>query len=744
MTEVTGKLLQEFYLALNDGAKDRAIETLDQLECITADIEGDEVVREITQDCRKKVGQLLRAAHVSGVQQLLTFSRKRLHTKASLEPGNNQQHAQRHLNTLIELLGEWSNIVNDLSGLNISSETLTLTIDPLHARVAEMSIDCFKQFNEDKNLANWQARIRRCVSENQVLNISALDQIIGQLAGMRAVVAQYQLFLSTRCDFQSLVNHDMVEWREVDGSYIALEYGYMLGAMREATNVNSLLELQDGRIYALQSVEDCFFVVQRSLERAISTAQKGNIYAICARLVELIDPNQLDGDERNVFQILTSKDSFKRKRFEGKALVEEQQTRLPPPPAPSSRSGTSSSANGNTSSPNPPTSATVKESVSSAMEDVFEGNLASGVTTLSSTFAGLAGGFLEVVAPTNQPSPEEEETTLDTQIATAASNTLETFIGALTDDIDNADDGDDSGLRAMLDLATGIPPTKSTSMNATKYPRTILCTEDASLQLNSLAIPINALELVSSLIGEENLGAVATLDLAREEVNRAKEAYRKLLAKETQAIVAAEFYGGLYAQYAALGPVPGTGVNIRIAIEGLDNYELTGAEMDRRATHSHLVSAVSMCINASGDKESTGDSTDSPDVRSQGWIATAFGPQLSTRAYAEMLKQLSVILSESIIERMLLVKFNEWGSMLIHQEIHDCVSILEAAAVAVDESVRDYMEGAVWAATIVSLDQPSDIRRYKIPSDVFTADTVRALMRQRVEFSQEAIRGVKI
>ena len=58
-----------------------------------------------------------------------------------------------------------------------------------------------------------------------------------------------------------------------------------------------------------------------------------------------------------------------------------------------------------------------------------------------------------------------------------------------------------------------------------------------------------------------------------------------------------------------------------------------------------------------------------------------------------MLKQLSVILSESIVERMLLVKFNEWGAMLIHQEIHECVSILEAAASAVDESVRDYMEG---------------------------------------------------
>jgi hypothetical protein len=539
----------------------------------------------------------------------------------------------------------------------------------------------------------------------------------------------------------------MVEWREVDGSYIALEYGYMLGAMREATNVNSLLELQDGRIYALQSVEDCFFVVQRSLERAISTAQKGNIYAICARLVELIDPNQLDCDERNVFQILTSKDSFKRRRFEGNALAEEQHIQLPPPPAPSSGCGASSSAHGFTSSSSPPTStsATVKESVSSAMEDVFEGNIASGVTTLSSTFAGLAGGFLEVVAPTNQSSPEEEETALDTQIATAASNTLETFIGALTDDIDNADDGDDNGLRTMLDLATGIPPTKSTSVNATKYPRTILCTEDASLQLNSLAIPINALELVSSLIGEENLGIVSTLDLAREEVNRVKEVYRKLLEKETQAIVAAEFYGGLYAQYASLGAVSGTGVNIRIAIEGLNNYELTGAEMDRRATQSQLVSAVSMCINASGgDKELTRDSMDSPDVRSQGWIATAFGPQLSTRAYAEMLKQLSLILSESIVERMLLVKFNEWGAMLIHQEIHECVSILEAAAAAVDESVRDYMAGAVWGATIVSLDQPSDIRRYKIPSDVFTADTVRALMRQRVEFSQEAIRGVKI
>jgi len=735
MAEGGGELLQAFYLALNDGSTERAIECLGKLENITnteCGPGGDEqVLVEITKDCRKKMGHLLRSGYVGSVQQLLTLSRKRLHMKATLGSGPSTQHAQRHLNTLIELLGEWSNVVNDLSDLDISSETLTVAIDPLHARVVEMSIDCFKQFIDDKGLADWQTRIRRCVAEDQILNISALDQIIGQLAGMRSVVAQYQRFLSNYCVFTNLTNHDMTEWREADGVYIALEYGYMLGAMREATTVTSLLELQDGSVYALQAVEDCFFVVQRSLERAISTSQKGNIYAISARLVELIDPHQLEGGERNVYQILTARESFKRKRLTAAMndlasppILDAAQHKTVP-----SQVNSSTLQNQKQSIPPP-----IVEGMTDAVEAVLEGNISSGVTTLSATIAGMAGGFLEVVAPTNALIDEEA---IDTQIAQAASNTIETFIDALTEDIDTAsDEQDSSSLRTMLDLAAGIPPTKSSLPSATKYPRSILCIEDASLQLNSLAIPVNALNIVASLIGEENLGKVSTLDVAREEIARVQEEYGQLLIRETQAIAAAEFYGGLYAQYDSLGAVPGTGVYIRAVIENLSDYEVTGNEMDRRSSHSELVSAVSLCIN---DTTSIGETNSI-----KGWISAGFGPRLSTRAFAELLKQIAVLISEAIVERMLVVRFNEWGSMLIHQEIHQCLSILETVAATVDVSIHDSMKEAVWAATVITLDQPADIRRYHIPQGVLTEDTIRSLMRQRVEFSSDAIKGVKI
>lgn len=738
--------MAELYLSLNSRDEEKALkylEELELLECVENRGDSQEVLAEIVLDCRKKVASLIRSRCGTFVQQLLSKCRKQLYSKVSVGSDSSHTHSQRHLNTLVELLGEWSNIVLELSQLNTSAETLTILIDPLHARISELSIECFHQFNTDKNLTSWQSRIRRCVGEDQSLNIGALDQIIGQLAGMRAVIAQYQTFLSLRCAFEDLSNHEMGEWREADGTYIALEYGYMLGAMREATKVSGILELQEGKIFALQSVEDSFFVLQRSLERAISTAQQGNIYAICAKVVQLIDPLELEDLDRNIYHILSSKDSFRIKRLDPQDASPDDssapdlsigQTKTPVASAPAH------------SSPAEQTEPLdVADGVKSAVNAVREGNLVSGVSVLSSAFADMAGGFLEVVAPMNALNErEEEEASLSTPIAAVASNasnTIEQLIGTISDDLDNADGNHDDTLRTVLDMATGIPPPKASDVS---YPRSILSVEDASLQLNSLAIPINALEIITSSIGEDNLGSISTLDVAREEIDRVKSIYLVLLEKETKAIVAAEFYGGLYAQYSGTGASPGTGVYIRIVIENLSNYEITGEEMDRRSNHSDLVSAVAMCVSGGGDRKTESETGAESVERHGSWVATHFAPRLTSRAYSEILKQLAEIFSKAIVEHIKNSRFNEWGAMLMQHEINECVSIMEARAAHVDESVRSSVAPAMWAATIIALDHPSDIRRYKVPMEVFNEDTVRMIMRQRVEFPSEAIKGVKL
>lgn len=107
-----------------DDVLDEVILTLTHVESylvINDEAANNEVVIEIVEDCRKKAVTTLRTIWSDTIRTLVTSCRKKLTNKAALNVDNNDrnQHGQRHLNTLVELLGEWSNIIKDITTLSL-------------------------------------------------------------------------------------------------------------------------------------------------------------------------------------------------------------------------------------------------------------------------------------------------------------------------------------------------------------------------------------------------------------------------------------------------------------------------------------------------------------------------------------------------------------------------------------------------------------------------------------------------
>jgi hypothetical protein len=190
-------------------------------------------------------------------------------------------------------------------------------------------------------------------------------------------------------------------------------------------------------------------------------------------------------------------------------------------------------------------------------------------------------------------------------------------------------------------------------------------------------------------------------------------------------------------------------------------YDISGAEMERHSGQSSLVAAISASLslaNAHSKMNSQGGHPTSisskgdgvrefygfhQDLAHNGWFLGHLRPLLSVAAYAVVLKQLAQLLNEAILEKLLSLQFNEWGALLFHQEVEQAIDIIDAAAADVDESVRVPLLRLSWALKILTLDQPADIRRYRLPLHLIDEATVRLIMGRRVEFAANAISGVK-
>ncbi len=293
--------------------------------------ETSQVVDEIALDCRRKAAQCIRNAYTGQVQGMIVSCRKRLISKinrnASDEDAKN--HGSRHFNLLKELLGRWSNIVHEISGLGLSLETIHAILKPMHARVLDCSLDCMRQFQKDKNLESWHQRVLNASRHDDgtvnnsngsgsgsggggvlPFSILTLDNLVAQVAAMREIVGTYYAFLDkysiegggpsdadtgagTPSPFSTstVFIYDVTElnqWRELDVMYMSLESGYLSHAVAEATQEAALVEVQT-RVMVPQCIEDTFFIVTRVAERCMSTLAHQALMMIANRILEIVD-----------------------------------------------------------------------------------------------------------------------------------------------------------------------------------------------------------------------------------------------------------------------------------------------------------------------------------------------------------------------------------------------------------------------------------------------------------------------
>lgn len=315
-----GDKVEGFYLSLASISAERdgpdlyqvaeCLQHVEEHQPISPLGENSQVVDEIVVDCRKKAVQCIRNAYTQQVQNMIVSCRKRLITKinrnASDEDAKN--HGSRHFNLLKELLGRWSNIMNEISSLGLSMETIHAVLKPLHSRIIDCSVDCMQQFQKDKNLENWHQRVLNAsryedrsdgdgsLKTELPFSILTLDNLVAQVAAMREIVGTYYAFLDNQ--FSSEVTlydaSELNQWRELDVMYMSLEAGYLTHAVADATSETALVEVQTG-VLVPQCIEDTFFIVTRVAERCMSTLAHQALMTVANKILEIVDVDTASG-----------------------------------------------------------------------------------------------------------------------------------------------------------------------------------------------------------------------------------------------------------------------------------------------------------------------------------------------------------------------------------------------------------------------------------------------------------------
>ena len=779
-----GKNLELFYLSLESKDVIKILDALAELESfMEIETRTKDVNLEIINDARKKAASLVRSKYNSKVQQLITSCRKKLHARAVIKSKSKDKsnhdnqddgnsHANRHIGALIELFGTWSDYILEIVNLGMSSQTLITIINPIHCRVTEMSIECYTQYRIDKNLQHWQDRFAN--AEHDGIPITALDQIIGQLATMRSVVCRYIYFLRNICNndaFMKLESREMTGWRELDGYYIALEFHYLAFATKVAAQQQGIIEIQEGEVYAMQAVEDIFFVIQRVIDRAISSGEQGNIYAVCSRVVEILDPDVdlRDAEALSLYDILSNRSNFrgvirrlKSGNTDGNNGISDNTTNSIKENGNNNNSSSSSKSNGHvfqgnghlkhvTTNNDTTNSTTTNEQQGQISNTVTATSKTSNDTTvtlgsssqflnqltdvsaLSTTLVGMAGNLLEAVAPTEHV--ESMELRVDEPVVefdTLLKNALDDF----TDNLDEVSDKQ-KDITDILYVHRPLPGIIGDDQEApVPYPRNILAIEDLCLQINTLCVPVSALSALMKQISVDELGPLTPHELVLQELSRLQNKYSSLLELNLKETLSAEFYGGLYSIQDGMTDFPlGSAAAIRLCIGGLGSrgagygwYEITGEEMERRSANNMLSVAMSSCV---GEEPIS-------------WLSQKLRPLLSVTAYGQVLKCFGMLCSEEIVVQMQKLRFNEWGAMLLHQDVHAALQVLETAAAELDEGMSVALSKVRWALKIITLDAPADIKRYKVPVDVISQDCVKSLMTTRSDFSKDAVQNINL
>lgn len=346
--ESLGTLLAQFYMNLVEIKHEQLIGAYLCLERYLPKLsrgETWEIQDEIIRDARKKCVHVIRLPYVEMINQTITAGRKRLKLKAALDHDAAQSHNHRYLLVIMDIVGVWSNIVLELRDYGFRRDMLHSILSNLYPRIIEMVWDSFQIFKQDRDID------RLCVKSmniNEEVSLNTIDSIAQQLSTIRSVINRHYHFLFDaftayffmeynseesllqvsildRMVFPS--NDELLKWKEVDLLYNALENAYMLRTLADACEEVSLLEIEEG-VFIIQLVEDAFFLMNKSLDRALSTSEETILFSLANKILETIyfagHGGMLDA---LLYEIVANKllfkRCFKRKFIENKSLLQQ-------------------------------------------------------------------------------------------------------------------------------------------------------------------------------------------------------------------------------------------------------------------------------------------------------------------------------------------------------------------------------------------------------------------------------------
>lgn len=704
-----GEKIESFYLSLRlDGSVEGVCDTLRSIETHD-DIHDLNVLPDIIADCQKKASQFIRAHYAEEVGNIISTSRKKLNVKASLDNETSHLHSHRHLNTLVELLGTWSDIIASLSNYNLSMVMMYSTTSSLHSRIIDMAFDCFEKFKEDKSLHSWHSKVLDPSSEFSVI---ALDAILSQVVSMRDVVRQYHAFYAEHCDPPKTASndHEFLRWRELDAIYSALECAYMSKASSIAMQDRSLLDLEEN-VLVLQLVEDCFFLFERVVERSMKTGSETSVMATSNRVVELLDP----GQESQLFCLLVSGTTYRvacQSRPDLFSLNGEHATEQPLHTSRSDPSLKNAALNA---------VALADDASDSLINAAGEWLLGLGtpsqhitprITTSTSRDTNGMNGNTPKLGLVSTPFTWLENLAIASgAVVTSTSESSMTSTGIGTGGLEYETGGRYGSPGANLMVGnTSTSATASTDLT-TSSSSTLWATIAKCIQLNSLAVAVDAIASLADEITGAAISPGSSLSIIATELNRCQNLYRQQMQ-----LIARDL----------LDSVIKCKVSISISKLFIDmSYDIDGDEMERRSGSSELIRWISMLVSNGSV------------------LYRDLQPRLSSTAYFETIRQLATCVGDSLLEELLKVRFSEWGAMLMQEEVQQMIQLLENAVNTSADCIRSSFTSLLLALQLLTLDQPADILRYNIPIGVLDDDRIRAVMSRRIDFSLEAVSKVK-
>ena len=148
--------------------------------------------------------------------------------------------------------------------------------------------------------------------------------------------------------------------------------------------------------------------------------------------------------------------------------------------------------------------------------------------------------------------------------------------------------------------------------------------------------------------------------------------------------------------------------------------------MDRRSGDNELARVVRACIGIGG------------------YAYDKIKANVSMHIFTEICQQLKIIIISIIKDKILSSSYSEWGALLLHEEVLCMINVFDDIDDNDNSNNRVIFDPLIWMLKILTIDQPADLLRYKIPGAYVDDGLARQIMASRVDLSKDAIARVKI